>query len=248
MSAAGSEAGGQARIGRAQSRMRVRDVVAEGLYIAAGAVRLELKNRILVETIAGGEPFDVAHFLPHARDTLLALADEAQEEADRVRHEQRLAWRRFDESDGTHDYRSRDVRNLRRRRKQSLSTAKALRERAADEDALRELVEAAREAAWEEVARNIDSTLRIEAARPDLEPDYDAMRDARMQALMLVDLPRLQSQQRRRSHVAAGEPLPETEAREVVTGTATTDASPTDSTSRYADAARARGIDAAELE
>jgi len=196
------------------AKPRVRDVVAEGLYIAAAATRLALKNRILVETISDGENFDFAHFLPEARGTLLALAAEADAEAERIRQQQRSAWRRFDDSDGTHEYRSRDVGNLRRRRKQLRRTAAELRARAEDEDALRQLVEAARDAAWEEVSRNIDRTLRIEAARPDLEEDYTAMRDARMQALMLVDLQRLEVQQRRRARLAAGEPLDETEGRE----------------------------------
>lgn len=188
---------------------RVRDVVAEGVYIAAAATRLALKNRILVETLGSGDDFDADHFALEARETLLTLATEAEAEAERVRIEQRSAWRRFDDSDGTHDYRSRDVGNLRRRRRQAKRTAKALRERAEDPEALAELVEAARDLAWGEVARNIDRTLRIEAARPDLEDDYHSMRDARMQALMIVDLQRLQVQQRRRVKAAAGEP-PET--------------------------------------
>jgi len=43
----------------------------------------------------------------------------------------------------------------------------------------------------------IDSTLKIEAARPDLEPDYERMRSARIQSLVLVDLPRLAAHRRR---------------------------------------------------
>jgi hypothetical protein len=175
------------------------EIVAEGLYIASAATRLALKNRILVEILAEGEEFDAERFIPDARETLLTLADEAEQDAERAERERKLARRRFSDSDGTHDYRSRDVKNLRRRRKQSERTAKELRLRAEDPQELRSLVEAAREAAWAEVARNIDSTLRIEAARPDLEPDYERMRSARMQSLVLVDLPRLAAHRR---HVA----------------------------------------------
>ncbi|MBB2975917.1 hypothetical protein FHX49_001484 [Microbacterium endophyticum] len=179
-----------------EKRPKLAEVVEEGLYIAAAATRLLLKNRILVEVIAGGEDYEIEHFKPQARETLIALAVEAETDADRTHREKKLASRRFSDSDGTHDYRSRDVRNLRRRRRQSLKIAKALRERADDDAELAELVEAAREAAWAEVSRNIDSTLRIEAARPDLEPDYDKMRAARMQSLRLVDLPRLSARKR----------------------------------------------------
>jgi hypothetical protein len=89
------------------------------------------------------------------------------------------------------------VRNLKKREKQSVQVAAELRRRAEDAEELRKLVEDAREAAWGEVARNIDSSLRIEAARPDLEPDYEKLREARMQALRLVDLPRLSAHRKR---------------------------------------------------
>ncbi len=183
----------------AESRPTLADIVSEGVYIAAAATRLALKNRILVDILSAGEGFDVDRFVPDAKDTLLTLAAEADADADRADRERKLARRRFSDSGGTHDYRSRDVRNLRRRRKQSERIAAALRERAENEDELRALVEAAREAAWSEVARNIDSTLRIEAARPDLEPGYAQMRAARMQSLRLVDLPRLAAHRRRSS-------------------------------------------------
>ncbi len=177
-------------------RVRTRDVVAEGLYIASAATRLSLKNSILVHILAEGEGFDADRFLPDARDALLSLADEADEDAERAQRERKLARSRYSDSDGTHDYRRRDVRNLRRRQRQSEHVARELRARAADEEELRKLVADARDAAWSEVATNIDRTLRIEAFRPDLEPDYDRMRTARMQALRLVDLPKLRAHRR----------------------------------------------------
>lgn len=185
--------------------MKLGDMVAEGVYVASAATRLALKNRILVETIAGGEDFDVERFVPAARATLLNLAEEAEQDARRIESARKRASRRHSDSYGTHDYRSRDVRNLRKRQRQSERVAQELRERAEDPDELRALVEAAREAAWSDVERNIDSTLRIEAARPDLEPDYDKLREARMQSLRLVDLPRLAAHRRRNALGAAGE-------------------------------------------
>jgi len=172
-------------------------MVADGLYVAAAATRLDLKNRILVDTIARGADFDVEHFVDDARDSLLSLAIEAEADAKRIEKERKQAARRFSDSFGTHDYRRGDVRNLKKREKQSMQVATELRRRADDPAELRTLVEDAREAAWGEVARNIDSSLRIEAARPDLEPDYEKLRDARMQALRLVDLPRLSAHRKR---------------------------------------------------
>ncbi|MDX2376533.1 asparagine synthase [Microbacterium sp. LRZ72] len=177
---------------------KLAEVVSEGIYIAAAATRLRLKNRILMETIAGGEGYDLERFIPDAREALLTLAEEAEDVVARLRRERKDAWRHFSDPDSTHDYGTRDLRNLRRRLRQSKRIAKELRLRAADEDELRRLVVAARDAAWDELALNIDRTLRIEAARPDLEPDYEQMREARMQSLRLVDLAALSSQQRRR--------------------------------------------------
>ena len=179
------------------------DIVAEGLYIASAATRLALKNRILVDILTGAEGFDVDRFVPDARETLLSLAAEAEADADRAEKERKAAKGRHTDSDGTHDYRSRDVRNLRKRRNQSLHVAQALRERAEDPEELVKLVDDARDAAWSEVAKNIDRTLRIEAARPDLEPDYDRMRLARMQALRMVDLPKLRAHRRAGTQAAA---------------------------------------------
>jgi len=48
-------------------RVRTRDVVAEGLYIASAATRLSLKNSILMHILAEGEGFDADRFLPDAR-------------------------------------------------------------------------------------------------------------------------------------------------------------------------------------
>ncbi|GAA3765170.1 hypothetical protein GCM10022240_16760 [Microbacterium kribbense] len=190
---------------RRPKQMKLADMVGEGVYVASAATRLTLKNTILVEILAHGEDFAVERFLPEARDVLLSLADEAQADAARVESERKRASRRHTDSYGTHDYRSRDVRNLRRRQRQSEQVAQVLRERAEDPEELRKLVEDAREAAWSEVERNIDSALRIEAARPDLEPDYAKLRDARMQSLRLVDLPRLAAHRRRNAQGAAGE-------------------------------------------
>ncbi|WP_114589212.1 asparagine synthase [Microbacterium arborescens] len=179
-----------------QARTKSSEIVAEGLYIASAATRLALKNAILVDILADGRDFEADRFLDDARDALISLAEEAEADAERTHRERKAASGRYSDSSGTHDYRSRDVSNLRRRRKQSLRIAKELRERAADEAELRKLIADAREAAWGEVAGNIDRTLRIEAARPDREPDYERMRTARMQALRMVDLPRLRSQRR----------------------------------------------------
>jgi lipopolysaccharide export LptBFGC system permease protein LptF len=178
------------------------DAVAEGVSIASAAARLTVRNHILVETIAHDGSFDVEVLAPYAQETLIALAEEQEAAADLAKTQRKHAWGKFTDSDGTHDYRDRDTRNLRKREKQYRGVAKELRTRAADPIAVAELVEQARDAAWGDVEANLQRRLRVEGMRPDVDPDYEVMRGARMQALRLVDLPRLSAHRRK---LAAGE-------------------------------------------
>lgn len=179
------------------------DAIEEGVAIALAAARLSVKNTILVNTISLGESFDPEHFLDAAKAALIALADEQDAAAATVNKARRSAWGRHTQPHGTHDYRDRDVRNLRRRAKQYSGVAKVLRQKAEDEGELRAIVGAAREAAWHDVEVNLEGRLRIEAMRPDQDPDYASMREARMQALRLVDLQKLSAQARRKRKVGA---------------------------------------------
>lgn len=175
---------------------RTEDAIAEGVAIASAAARLVVKNRILVDTIAGGGVFAIEEYIDHARDAVLDLAEESDAAAELAHQLRKRARGRFTDPTGTHDYRDRDKRNLRRRARQSEGVAEQLRAMAADDEALKELVEVAREAAWSDVRSNLDRRLRVEGMRPDQDPDYQRMRESRMEALQLVDLAALSAQAR----------------------------------------------------
>ncbi|KQR23099.1 hypothetical protein [Microbacterium sp. Leaf151] len=178
---------------------RTNEAIAEGLSIATAAARLAVRNRILVETIARGGQFDGDVFAKFARAVLNSLADEQDQAADRVTHQRKRAWGRFSDSSGTHDYRDRDTRNLRRRAKQSRGVAKELRTFAADPERVAGLVADARIAAWGDVEANLSQRLDVEGMTADADPEYAQMRKARMDALRMVDLARLASQAKRRA-------------------------------------------------
>lgn len=182
---------------------RTADAISEGIAIATAAVRLDVKNRILVGTIARGGVFDVDEYLDVARDALTAMAVESEQAVENLTALRKRARGRHSDPSGTHDYRDRDVRNLRRRARQSAGVASRLRAIADDPEKLRAIVEEAREAAWGDVRGNLDRRLRVEGMRPDQDPDYDTMREARMQALRLVDLQGLAAEQRARRKRAA---------------------------------------------
>lgn len=173
------------------------DAIAEGVSIASAAARLAVRNHILVATIADGEPFDADRFGSFARDILVSLAAEQETAAALAKRQRKKAWGKFTDPDGTHDYRDRDMGNLRKRHRQYVGVAKALRQQADDPEAVRALVEASRDAAWGDVEANLQRRLRVEGMRPDLDPDYERMRGARMQSLRLIDIPRLAAHRRR---------------------------------------------------
>ncbi|SDP06986.1 hypothetical protein SAMN04487788_1928 [Microbacterium testaceum StLB037] len=178
---------------------RTKEAIAEGLSIATAAARLAVRNRILVDTIARGGQFDGEVFAELARETLRSLADEQDQAAERVTHQRKRAWGRFSDSSGTHDYRDRDTRNLRRRAKQSRGVAKELRALADDPERVKVLVGDARIAAWGDVEANLSQRLDVEGMTADADPEYAQMRKARMDALRMVDLARLASQAKRRA-------------------------------------------------
>ena len=185
------------------------EAIAEGVSIACAAARLAVRNHILVETIAHDEAFDLARVAPFAHDTLVALAVEQEDAAALAKRLRKKAWGKFTDPDGTHDYRDRDTRNLRKRYKQYIGVAKELRRIADDPHAVRTLVEQARDAAWGDVEANLERRLNVEGMRPDLDPDYEKLRTARMQSLRLVDLPRLAAHRRRAAEEDAddGDPV-----------------------------------------
>jgi len=172
------------------------DAIAEGVAIATAAARLTVKNHILVGTIAKGGVFDSAQYLDEARQALEAMARESEHGAEAMARLRKRARGRYSDPVGTHDYRDRDVRNLRRRAKQYAGVAERLKAMVEDPEELGALVESAREAAWAEVRSNLDRRLKVEGMRPEQDPDYATMREARMQALRLVDLQALSSHQR----------------------------------------------------
>ncbi|MDN3445741.1 asparagine synthase [Microbacterium sp. APC 3901] len=175
---------------------RTADAIAEGVAIATAAARLAVKNHILIGTIAENGVFDTDKYIADAREALRAMAEESEEVERNLTELRKRARGRHSDPSGTHDYRDRDVRNLRRRAKQSHGVATKLRDMMEDEAALRVIVEEAREGAWADVRHNLDRRLRVEGMRPDQDPDYERMREARMQALRLVDLQALSSLQR----------------------------------------------------
>jgi hypothetical protein len=141
-------------------------VVDDAIIIAKTAVRMAVKNRIIVDAIREDLDYDPAEMGAVARRELDSLVDQNNELADH----QRLA------------------------RNSSIyrSLAEALRELSMDTEAVAAIVEESREAAWQEISTVLGSRLSARAVGPKLDPSYEREREARLRELISVDLARLE--------------------------------------------------------
>ena len=164
--------------------------VAEGLLLAEHAVRLAVKNRILVDVLGHGSSFDQQHAALQIRAELGALVQEHQEAARRMRADARLAVLRPGRGAHQHDYRAIDRRNLRRRADVAEELSRRLGAAQVDDDAVTALVDAARADAWEDVAREVHGALRrAESDAPPPVPELDPEeRILRQQMVVAIDL------------------------------------------------------------
>ncbi|WP_460633831.1 hypothetical protein [Leifsonia lichenia] len=139
----------------------------EGLLIADYAVRMAVRNRMMTELLTTDSAFDAAHFAEVAAAAVLRLADEADASEARIVREQAWAEVQDGRAEHTHDYRTADTLNLRRREALARATAAALRERATDADYLAGIVEESRLDAWRELSGVVEETVRIQSVGGD---------------------------------------------------------------------------------
>jgi len=153
------------------ARRRAEQAIDEGHLLADRAARLEVRNRIEVETIGRGRDFEPEEFHDDAVAVLRQLADEQDAIAHRLDVERRLAGTRDGYAASEHDYHRSDRRNLKRRAKAARLMAAELRAYAADDGRVADLVERARQEAWQDVAGQLQKKLRIYAAPPEFDED-----------------------------------------------------------------------------
>ena len=143
----------------------VERVVEEGMLISATAVRMHVRNHLVVDVIRHDRDYDPDALLLVARREFELLADQN------------------DATESTrHTHRNRTVLH---------ALSEALRATAADDAALRAIVEQAREEAWREVSGVVAMTLAARAVDPR-DPDYERDREKRLRALVNVDLAKLE--------------------------------------------------------
>ena len=153
----------------------VEQVVHEGLLIAASAVRMSLKNRIIVRALRDAADFDSEELAEFAAAEFTLLAARNDDSAARV-------WR-----DREWDDEPQDAVQAKRYRSIFTNLAEELRVAGANRDELLALVTGARDDALAEVL----ATRQPSVFRPPDLAEYERGKPARLSLLLDVDLKKL---------------------------------------------------------
>lgn len=154
--------------------------------LAEYSSRMLLKNRIVIGTLTTDRIYEVGRYVAVARYALGALAREAERAAERIAGERQAVAYVDGDAMHVHDYHAADVANLEHREAVSRALAVRLDERCDDEEYLAGLVERARDDAWLEISRAIESTL--DRANIPVDATYQRERSQRLRLLVNEDL------------------------------------------------------------
>jgi len=137
-------------------------VVDEGLMIATTAVRMHVKNELIVQGLRDDRAYDPE-----------ALAEVAAAEFEKLASQSDALAR--------NRYTARDIRLAH-------DIAAAMRSASTNPDLLAVIVDQAREEAWQEISGVVARTLAARAIDPARDPEYAEQREERLRALIRVDL------------------------------------------------------------
>jgi histone H3/H4 len=161
-------------------------VVSDGLVISLAAVRLSVKNHIIITALRDHDDFDLDALARFARREVIRLADESSETAARIEMGvDPLAEPPFGEREVTRV--AREASDRRPRVERELS--KALRAAANDEAVISEVVCEAQDSASTELRRAVTS--KLVAQQFDADPHYDRERATRIRTFVAIDLAEL---------------------------------------------------------
>lgn len=173
--------------------------VDEGVLIASSTVTMDVKNYIIVGAIREGHPYDEAAVVSEVRRDLLALAHENQANAQRVQQLAVDVQTPRGAANDSEGYQVDDHPTLTRRGIIHVLLAAELERLSEDEKFVEELAERARVQAWADVGDAIEARL-IDSLPRAPDPFYEEDRDARLRALVTINLRALEKQARRRGH------------------------------------------------
>ncbi|MCU1447314.1 hypothetical protein [Cryobacterium sp.] len=163
-------------------------IVDEGMLIALAAVRMALKNRIIVGALREHTDYADADYAALARRELHEVARQNDEDSTRVERLGSYLSRTTKTGKGREvENKRRDVIRLGRRRTLHDHVAERLRVLAADDERVAELVDKARADALQEINEALATRLLAQRIDPR-QPGYAAARAERMRAVAAIDL------------------------------------------------------------
>ncbi|ANP73779.1 hypothetical protein [Cryobacterium arcticum] len=166
-------------------------IVDEGMLIALSAVRMAVKNGIIVGALRDHSDYDPERYAALARHELEHVAQENDEDSTRVERLGSYLKRTTGAGKSRElENKRRDVVRLGRRRTLHDHVAERLREFAADESRVTDLVAKARTDALQEINDALSTRLLAQRIDPR-QPGYQAVRAERMRAVAAIDLAKL---------------------------------------------------------
>jgi hypothetical protein len=169
----------------------VEEIVEQGLLVADVAVRMNVKNAIILNALGRKADYDEQQIYAMVRDAVTELADERERDAKHIARMRGEIKKTGYSSWSENDYGSDDNATLRHRQEVYEQVALQLRERAADEGYLSQAAERARSAAWHEIG----DSLKEKASHPyyagGSSDEYKREREARIELLIQRDLTEL---------------------------------------------------------
>ena len=160
-------------------------VIDEGVLIAKSAVRMAVKNRMIVAALRDGLSYDHAQFVAFAVERFSEFAAHEETSAERVRqrrNEQALSLRATSPSDLPQE--------SARREEIHTGLGSALRELADDLQALDAILSDARDDALGEITVHA-VTASLDGGEVTVDEDYDQGKAERVAALLFIDLSEL---------------------------------------------------------
>lgn len=169
--------------------------IDEGVLIARFAVVMDVKNHIIVTALRHDAPFDAEATALEVKQSLGRLADEQAAYAERVTEVLRS---RAASARGSvkheHDYHPQDLATLDLRYAVNVGVGNRLRELAADDAYVSDIVETARQDAWSELGGEVEGRLDRIPRPPVRNADYERNRARRIRSLIDEDLAALRQQ------------------------------------------------------
>lgn len=173
----------------------VEEIVEQGMLVADVAVRMSVKNEIIMNALKRSVDYDVHEVEELVSHTLLELAREREQDArhisrvlDEVRGYGRSAWKET-------EYGGEDSETLRHRQQVYSSISEQLRALRDDPEYVKTTAEEAREAAWREVGDSLKERATHPYYAGGASPEYREARENRIQTFIERDLTQLIEQQ-----------------------------------------------------